>query len=47
MSERSVVTINTPFGALETTYGPVMCCATTARVNDIGEKVCLSMETQK
>ena len=23
-----------------TTYGPVICCATTARVNDIGEKIC-------
>ena len=22
------------------TYGQVMCCSTTARVNDIGEKVC-------
>ena len=23
-----------------TTYGPLMSCATTARVNDIAEKVC-------
>ena len=51
MKKRSVVTINTPFGETGnieteeivkqgTTYGPVMCCARTARVNDIGEKVC-------
>ena len=50
-NKRSKVTINTPFGGTEnieieeivkqgTTYGPVMCCATTARVDDIGEKVC-------
>ena len=50
MNKRSIVTINTPFGETGnieieeivkqgTTYGPVMCCATTARVNDIGEKV--------
>ena len=51
MNKRSKVTINTPFGETGnieieeivkqgTTYGPVMCCATTARVDDIGEKVC-------
>ena len=50
-NKRSKVTINTPFGETGnieieeivkqgTTYGPVMCCATTARVDDIGEKVC-------
>ena len=51
MNKRSIVTINTPFGETEnteieetvkqgTTYGPVMCCAATARMNDIGQKVC-------
>ena len=51
MNKRSIVPINAPFGErgnieIEetvkqgTTYGPVMCCATTAGVNDIGEKVC-------
>ena len=51
MNKRSIVTINTPFeetGNIEieqivkqgTTYGPVMYCATTARVNDIGENCC-------
>ena len=51
MNKRSIVTINTPFGEAGnieieeivkqgTTYGPVMCCAVTASVNDIGEKVC-------
>ena len=50
MNIRSIITINTPFaetGNIEieeivkqvTTYGPVMCCAAKARVNDIGEKV--------
>ena len=48
---RSKVTINTPLGETGnieieeivkqgTKYGPAMCCATTARVDDIGEKVC-------
>ena len=51
MNKRSNVTINTPIGQTknteieeifkhETTYGSVMCCSTTARVNDIEEKVC-------
>ena len=51
MNKRSIVTINTPFGETGnieieeivkqgTTYGPVMCCAVTASVNNIGEKVC-------
>ena len=46
MNKRSIVTINTPFGETGnieieeivkqgTTYGPVMCCAATTRVNDI------------
>ena len=57
MNKRSIVTINTPFGETGnieieqivkqgTTYGPVMYCATTARVNDIGEIV-VSMKTKK
>ena len=51
MNKRSIVTLNTPFGETGnneieeivkqgTTYGPVMCYTQTARVNDIGEKVC-------
>ena len=51
MNKRTKVNINTPFaetGNFEieeifkqrTTYGPVMYCVTTARVNDIGQKVC-------
>ena len=51
MNKRSLVTIDTPSGETGnieikeivkqgTTYGPVICCATTVRVNDIGEKVC-------
>ena len=51
MDKRSKVTINTPFEEIEnieiqeivkqgTTYGSVMCCATTVSVNNIGEKVC-------
>ena len=51
MNKRSIVTINTPFGETGnieieetvkqgTTYGPVMYGAATARVSDIGEKVC-------
>ena len=51
MNKRSIVTINTLFGETGnieieeivkqgTTYGPVMYCATTARVNDIGENCC-------
>ena len=50
MNKRSIVAIYTPFGETGnieikkivkqgTTYGPVMCCVTTARVNDIREKV--------
>ena len=57
MNKRSIVTINTPFGETGnieieqivkqgTTYGPVMYCATTARVNDIGGIV-VSMKTKK
>ena len=49
--KRSKVTINTPFGETgnieiekiakqRIKYGPVMSCATTARLNDIGEKIC-------
>ena len=51
MNKRSLVTIDTPSGETGnieikeivkqgTTYGPVICCATMVRVNDIGEKVC-------
>ena len=52
MNKRNIVTIiNTPFGEAGNTeieeivkqgatYGPVMCCAATARANDIGKKVC-------
>ena len=51
MNKRSIISINTPFGQTgnieveeivkqRTTYGPGMCCATIARVNDIREKVC-------
>ena len=51
MNQRSKVTINTPFGETGnieieelvkqgTAYGRVICCTTTAGVNDIGEKVC-------
>ena len=51
MNKRSIISINTPFGQTgnieveeivkqRTTYGPAMCCATIARVNDIREKVC-------
>ena len=50
MNKRSIVAIYTPFGETGnieiekivkqgTTYGPVMCCVITARVNDIREKV--------
>ena len=50
LNETVQVKINTPYGDTEnieikevvkqgTTYGPIMCCASTARVNEIGEKV--------
>ena len=47
LNETAQVKINTPYGDIEdietkevgTTYGPIMCCASTARVNEIGEKV--------
>ena len=50
LNETAQVKINTPYGDTEnieikevvkqgTTYGPIMCCASTARVNEIGEKV--------
>ena len=50
LNETAQVKINTPNGDTEnieikdvveqgTTYGPIMCCASTARVNEIGEKV--------
>ena len=48
-NETSQVKINTPYGDTENieikevlkqgTYGPIMCCASTVRVNEIGEKV--------
>lgn len=51
MNKKRKTTINTPFGEKEnieveetakqeTRYGPVLCCATIARLNDTGEKVC-------
>ena len=57
MNKRSIVTINIPFGetgSIEieeivkqgTTYGPIMCCVATTRVNDIGEKVCCNGDTE-
>ena len=50
LNETAQVKINAPYGDTEnietkevvkhgTTYGPIMCCASTARVNEIGEKV--------
>ena len=50
MNETVQVKINTPYGDTEnieirevikqrTTYGPIMCRASTAKVNEIGEKV--------
>ena len=51
MNRRTEVTINTPFGETENiekeeeivkqgkTYGPIMCCTSAIRVNDIGEKI--------
>ena len=50
MNETAKVKINTPYGDTEnieikevvkqgTTYGPIMCCASTAEVNEIDEKV--------
>ena len=49
LNETSQVKINTPYGDTENieikevlkqgTYGPIMCCASTVRVNEIGEKV--------
>ena len=50
LNEAAQVKINTPYGDTEnieikevvkqaTTCGPIMCCASTARVNEIGEKV--------
>ena len=50
LNETVQVKINTPYGDTEnieikevvkqgTTYGPTVCCASTARVNEIGEKV--------
>ena len=51
VNKRSTVTINIPFREIENTeieeivkqgatYRPVLCCVITARVNDIGEKLC-------
>lgn len=53
MNRRVEVTTNTPFAETENieieeivkqepTYGPVMGCSLTARVNDIGEKIYFS-----
>ena len=50
LNETAQVKINTPYGDTEnieikemvkqgTTYGPIMCCASTAKVNEIDEKV--------
>ena len=50
LNEVVQVKINTPYGDTEnieikevvtqaTAYGPIMCCASTARVNEFGEKV--------
>ena len=50
LKEIAQVKINTPYGDTEnieikevvkqgTTYEPIMCCASTAKVNEIGEKV--------
>ena len=50
LNETAQVKINTPYGDTEnieikevvkqgTTYGPIMCCASTVRVNEVGEKV--------
>ena len=50
LNETAQVKINTPYGDTEnieikevvkqrTTYGPIMCCASAAKVNEIGEKV--------
>ena len=58
MKNRSKVTINSPFGETENfeieetvkhgkAYGPAICCAATARLNDIGEKVCCNHKEKK
>lgn len=58
MNRRVEVTTNTPFGEKENieieeivqqepTYGPVMGCSLTARVNDIGEKIYFSKYGEK
>ena len=50
LNEKAQVKINTLYGETEnieinevvkqgTTYGPIMCCASTAKVNEIGEKL--------
>ena len=50
MNEDANIIINTPVGVTEqiktsqlvrqgTVFGPVFCCASTARINDIGESV--------
>ena len=50
MSKKSKITINTSFGEIEnieikeiikqrTTYRQIICCATTDRMNDVGEKI--------
>ena len=50
MNKEAIVQINTPVGDIDnitieelvrqgTVYGPIFCCASTAKVNDMGEKV--------
>ena len=55
MNKEAIVQINTPIGNIDhitieelvrqgTVYGTIFSCASTAKVNDIGEKVVATME---